>query len=128
METSEYYGGLYPEPPELNYDNDSEKIRYRYSGENITLATRTESHELVDKNKRYNQIIETLKSGREMTAKEIAIELYKKGILPTSERNFTAPRLTELSKMGIVEPIGKKKCIYTRKMVAVYKLRKEQLA
>lgn len=100
-------------------------IRYRYPGENITLRTRSESNELVDKNKRYNQIIDTLKDGKEMTAKEIAIELYHQDKIPLPERNYTAPRLTELSKMGILEPIGKKKCIYTRKMVAVYKLRKE---
>ena len=32
-----------------------------------------------------------------MTAKEIAVEMYKKGYIPSDERNFTAPRLTELS-------------------------------
>lgn len=100
-------------------------IRYRYPGENITLATRHEANELVDKENRYKQIIDTLTDVKEMTAKEIAIELWHKKLIPNPERNFTAPRLTELSKMGIVEPIGKKKCIYTRKMVAVYKLTKE---
>ena len=50
-----------------------------------------------------------------------------KGYIPTSERNFTAPRLTELSKMGVVEPIGKKMCQYTGKTVAVYACRDGQM-
>ena len=54
------------------------------------------------------------------------LEMYEKGEIPTSERNFTAPRLTELSYKGIVEPVGKQKCSYTGKMVAVYKIRAEQ--
>ena len=58
-----------------------------------------------------------------MSAKEIAVEMLKKGYIPTSERNFTAPRLTELSQIGIVEPYGKKICQYTRKTVSVYILR-----
>lgn len=57
------------------------------------------------------------------TAKEIAVEMKKRGDIPTDERNFTAPRLTELSIKGIVEPIGKKKCSYTGKTVSVYKIR-----
>ena len=60
-----------------------------------------------------------------MTAKEIAQEMYLKGYIPTNERNFTAPRLTELSIKGIVEPIGKKKCQWTNKSVSVFKRRYE---
>lgn len=37
-----------------------------------------------------------------------------------TERNYTAPRLTELNEMGLVEVIDKKKCEYTGKTVAVY--------
>ena len=59
----------------------------------------------------------------QMTAKEIAVEMYKKGYIPSDERNFTAPRLTELSIKGIVEPVEKKKCEYTGKTVSVYKVR-----
>ena len=61
-----------------------------------------------------------------MTAKEIAVEMFKRGMIPNSERNFTAPRLTELSYEGIVEPIGKKKCEYTGKTVSVFQLRSEK--
>ena len=88
----------------------------------ITLETRHESNETVDKQKRYMQILEIL-GDNEMTAKEIAVEMCQKGYVPTPERNFSAPRLTELSIKGIVEPIGKRKCEYTGKTVALYKVR-----
>ena len=95
----------------------------RKGGETTTLETRAEAGETVDKRKRYSQIIECLIECSEMTAKEIAVVMMQKGYIPTSERNFTAPRLTELSKMGVVEPVGKKICTYTGKKVAVYALR-----
>ena len=87
----------------------------------ITDETKAEANETVDRQKRYRQIVECLKDGN-MTAKECAVEMSRRRYIPTSERNFTAPRLTELSKKGIVEPIGKKKCVYTGKTVAVYRL------
>lgn len=96
----------------------------RNPGEHITLANRSESEELVDKQKRYMQIIEILTENKEpMTAKEIAVEMYRKHLIPSSERNYTAPRLTELSKEGIVDTLGKKKCEYSNKSVTVYGLR-----
>lgn len=101
-------------------------MEYRRYGEIPTLETRSLSNESVDKAKRYKQIIEILWGGKEMTAKEIAVEMCNRGYIPTSERNFTAPRLTELSRNGIVEPIGKQKCTYTGKTVAVYKLIEKQ--
>ena len=94
----------------------------RLNGEIPTLETRSESHELVDKEKRYRQIVECLSTNPNLTAKEIAVWMEKMGYTPTSERNFTAPRLTEMSKKGIVEPIGKKRCGYTGRMVTVYDL------
>ena len=102
----------------------------RMIGEFTTLETRAESHEKVDKQKRYSQIIECLleaEKGQErgLTAKECAVMMMQKGYVPTSERNWCAPRLTELSQNGVVEPIGKKICSYTGKRVAVYALREE---
>ena len=76
------------------------------------------------KKKRYEQILNRL-GNREMTAKEIAVELFELGMTNTTERNTCAPRLTELERMGYVEVIGKKKCEWTGKMVAVYR-RKQQ--
>ena len=98
----------------------------RKAGEMTTLDTRGESNESVERQRRHSQIIECFEECPEMTAKECAVMLMKKGYIPTSERNFTAPRLTELSQMGIVEPIGKKMCQYTGKTVAVYALRDGQ--
>ena len=98
----------------------------RLVGEVPTFETRHEAHESVDKQKRYKQIIEVLE-GKKLTAKEVAVEMFEKGYMPTSERNFAAPRLTELSIKGIVEPIGKVVCEYTGKKVAVYKLRDNEI-
>lgn len=87
----------------------------------ITAQTRQMSFtDIQDKTKkRYEQILHRLQ-GREMTAKEIAVEMFELEMMPSMERNYTAPRLTELEKMGLVEAISKKKCKYTGKMVAVY--------
>ena len=102
-------------------------IERRY-GEMTTFETRGESHEQTDKVKRYSQIIECLRENPKMTAKQIAVRMHEKGYIPTTERNFTAPRLTEMSQRGIVEPIGKTKCQYTGKTVAVYVLCEEQMS
>lgn len=98
-------------------------MEYRKAGEMTTLETRAEAEEKVDKQKRYRQILECLNETGEMTAKEIAVKMFTKGYIPTTERNYAAPRLSEMSKQGIVEPIGKKKCVYTGKTVAVYAIR-----
>ena len=84
------------------------------------LETRQMSfEEIKDKRQiRYNQILDRLDTPK--TAKELAVELFELGLIPSTERNYTAPRLTELEKMGIVKAIDKKKCKYTGKLVAVY--------
>lgn len=93
-----------------------------------SLETRTESHQKVDKQKRYAQITECLKSAKKMglaglTAKECAVMMMQKGYIPTSERNFTSPRLTEMCEDGRVDQIGKITCTYTGKKVTVFALR-----
>ena len=97
----------------------------RRYGQMPTLETRGEAHDTVDKRKRYSQIIECLLEVGSMglTAKECAVMMMKKGYVPSSERNYTAPRLTEMSQEGMVEPIGKRICRWTGKRVAVYGLR-----
>jgi len=86
----------------------------------ITNVTRQLSfNDIQEKQKiRYEQILDRLDKPK--TAKEIAVELYEMGITNTADRNVTAPRLTELAKMGIVKTINKKKCEWTGKNVAVY--------
>jgi predicted ArsR family transcriptional regulator len=90
---------------------------------NITLNTRQLSFEDIQekKKRRYEIIMDRLLTGPK-TAKEIAVELYELGLTTTAERNQTAPRLTELSEMGLVEAVYKKKCDWTGKTVALYEL------
>lgn len=97
----------------------------RMIGEYVPHQTRAEANEKVDRQKRYNQIIECLTEKPNQTAKELACSMLAKGYIPYCDRNFTAPRLTELTQKGVVEPVGKKECKWTHKMVAVYNLRKE---
>lgn len=118
-----------------NYECDGQMDIFEYeksrAGQMTTLETRAESNEQVDRQKRYSQIVECLKTSSAnnhgermgMTAKEIAVMMMNKGYIPTAERNYTAPRLTEMSISGIVEPIGKKKCNWTGHKVTVYALR-----
>lgn len=88
----------------------------------ITDECRRESHEKVNKGRRYLQIREILKN-KEMTAKEIAVEMYKRKYVDSPERNYSAPRLTELEmQYRLVQVVGKKTCTYTGKKVSVYKL------
>ena len=97
------------------------KIRDWEERKMITTETRYESYkEIIDKKKlRYNQILDRL--DRPKTAKQIAVELFELGLIPSTERNYTAPRLTELADIGIVSVVGKTKCEYTGKQVALYK-------
>lgn len=79
----------------------------------------------VNKQKRYREILECL-GNNEMTAKEISNEMYLKGYIPTNERNFTSPRITELLIKGVLEEVGSKKCSWTGKTVTIFKRRKNE--
>lgn len=89
----------------------------------ITQQTRQMSFEDIKPKRkiRYEQILDRLMTGAK-TAKEIAVELFELELIPGTERNYTAPRLTELEKMGLVKVIDKKKCEYSGKTVAVYEI------
>ena len=88
----------------------------------IPKETRLESYEqitpVVDIRKR--MILDILQNHGELTAQEIAAELHTRGYIPSDERNFTAPRLTELRKDGKVTPVGKKMCNKTGRIVTVW--------
>lgn len=89
------------------------------------LETRAESYEVVDKQKRYRQIKEILSDSEvPMSDKEIAVEMFERGYIPTTERNFSSPRITELLQTGELDVVGKKKCQYSNKKVRVLALRK----
>lgn len=101
-------------------------MKRRNYGEITPFETRAEANKKIDRNLRYKQIIDILKNDRwtdGLTAKEISVIMFRKGYVGSSDRNHSAPRLTELSQKGIVEPIGKKYCEYTGKTVTVYALR-----
>lgn len=93
-------------------------MNMRQPGEIPTLLTRAEANETVDKAKRCAQILEILKEP--MTAKQVAVEMYRRGMTDSADRNNAAPRLTEMSRQGLVEPIARVKCEYTGKTVSVY--------
>lgn len=92
----------------------------------ITTITRQLSFEDIKPKRkiRYEQILDRLMAGRR-TAKEVAVELFDLRLIPSTERNYTAPRLTELEQMGLVRVVDKTKCEYTGKTVAVYEITPE---
>ena len=93
----------------------------RMNGEQITFSTRREAYDTIDKQRRYAQILKIL--NHPMTAKEIAVEMYKRGYTDNDDRNNAAPRLTEMAQQGTVDTIGKTRCSYTGKTVTVYQRR-----
>lgn len=92
----------------------------RRMGQDLTKDTRAEADTTIDRLVRRQQVLEVLEELGPLTAKEVAVEMYRRGLTPNDERNNAAPRLTELCKIGLVEPIGKRPCRYTGKSVAVY--------
>jgi len=93
----------------------------------ITYECRRDSHEKVDKEKRYAQIKNIL-ADKIMTAREVAEEMYRRGYTTTKERNNSAPRLTELVDRCEVEIVGKKYDSQTGRNVTTYKIIAKQLS
>lgn len=92
---------------------------------NITIETRNESFDkiLATIGDRQRVVVDYLKAFDEpLSASEIAYGLYINGLVPTPERNSVHPRLTELTKLGIVHVVGKRKDPITNRKVAVYEL------
>ena len=88
----------------------------------ITTETRRESYYAIlpTLTERQNTVLQILKECGDLTAQEIAGELYRRGITPTDERNFAAPRLTELCFLDLIKAVGKKKCAKTGRKVTVW--------
>ena len=95
---------------------------------NIPQETRRESHKAAkqDAAARRRIILEILTERGGMTAREVAGELHRRGITPTDERNFSAPRLTELHKDGKITVTGKRICPQTGRNVAVWAVRRAE--
>lgn len=87
--------------------------------ENITKETRRQSYDgiLPERGERCRIILETLGS-RQMTVEEITDELVANGSIKYYDRNFVAPRLTELKQAGVVEVVGKRPSKRTGKNTA----------
>ena len=87
-----------------------------------TRETRRESYEAIlpKTTERCSLILATLGS-REMTVSEITDELVQQGRLPYFNRNFVAPRLTELKEMGVVETCGRRKATHSNATEAVWR-------
>lgn len=87
-----------------------------------TRETRRASYEAVlpKVNDRCRLILETLGT-REMTVSEITDQLVEAGRLPYFNRNYVAPRLTELKDMGIVETCGRRQSTRSNATEAVWR-------
>lgn len=90
-----------------------------------TKETRKASYEAVlpKVKERSRLILETL-GNREMTVSEITDELVEKGKLPYYNRNYVAPRLTELKDMGVVETCGRRRSTRSTATEAVWRRKK----
>ena len=87
-----------------------------------TKETRRESYDAVlpKVKERARLILETL-GAKEMTVSEITEELVNTGKIPYFNRNYVAPRLTELKDMGIVETCGRRKATRSDATEAVWR-------
>lgn len=86
-----------------------------------TKETRRQSYDAVlpKREKRCRLILETL-GGRQMTASEITEELVAAGEIPYFNRNYVAPRLTEMKQMGILKTVGRRKATRSDATEAVW--------
>lgn len=86
-----------------------------------TRETRRQSYDAVlpKREKRCRLILETLRA-REMTASEITEELVAAGEIPYFNRNYVAPRLTEMKQMGILKTVGRRKATRSDATEAVW--------
>ena len=86
-----------------------------------TRETRRQSYDAVlpKREKRCRLILDTL-GAREMTASEITEELVAAGEIPYFNRNYVAPRLTEMKQMGILKTVGRRKATRSDATEAVW--------
>lgn len=87
-----------------------------------TMQTRRASYKEVQPkiNERCHLILETLGT-KEMTVSEITDKLVAEGKIPYYNRNYVAPRLTELKGLGIVETCGRRKATHSTATEAIWR-------
>lgn len=91
-----------------------------------TKETRKSSYEEVLKTlgERQSNILMFMKlSKKSYTARGLAQDMYKSGLIMSPERNMVHPRLNELVELGLVYIDGKTLDETMNRMVAVYKLK-----
>jgi sialic acid synthase SpsE len=65
-----------------------------------------------------------LKSTTTATARELARNMYQKGLIPSKDDlNAVRPRLTELHEAGLIEVVGKKFDELSKRLVSIYKIK-----
>lgn len=94
-----------------------------------TYETRRASYEAVlpKVNKRSGLILRTL-GNKEMTVSEITDALVEGGHIPYFNRNYVAPRLTELKETGVVETCGRRKSTRSEAFEAVWRRKPVELS
>lgn len=86
----------------------------------ITKGTRIVSYKKTEKQPLRTAVVETL-GNNELTAREIAVEMHKRGLIPYPARAVIQPRITELVLAGALVAVGEKLDTETDRKVAVYK-------
>jgi hypothetical protein len=90
-----------------------------------TKETRRKSYEeVLPKVKDRAKLILEVLGNYEMTVSEITEELVSYGKIPYFNRNFVAPRMTELKDMGVVETCGRRKSTRSNATEAVWRKKK----
>ena len=93
----------------------------------ITRETRREAYDAVlPKTTNRQLLVLDALGGREMTVSEITDELCRAGLIPYFNRNFVAPRLTELRDAGVVETCGRRKATRSDATEAVWRIKEEE--
>lgn len=87
----------------------------------IVEETRRKGFEsIANKRKDRSDVILSVLGNKQMTVSEIVKALLDEGIIKYYDRNFVAPRLTELRDSGKVRVVGKRTCIMSGKMIAIW--------
>lgn len=93
----------------------------------ITQETRREAYEAIQgKTLNRKQLILMVLGQQELTVDEIVNKLIAIGKLKEFDRNFVAPRLTELKQEGVLEAVRKCKSGRTARVVTVWRRKKSR--
>ena len=86
----------------------------------VLTRVQLEAYKITTETSKRGALILDVLGDKQMTVDEIVNELIARRELLHFDRNFVAPRLTELKEAGIVKTIGKRKSEKKKKNVAVW--------